>query len=217
MTRKKEKKLIREILRLYNEKKSEVRDRIKEFKEVRQQGLDKLFEELVFCICTPQTKAHAADNAIKELQETGLLYSGSKEEIAYILKKNGVRFHNSKAKNIIEARENRFETLPKVLEIADKNILEARDFLVSNIRGLGLKEASHFLRNIGYNNLAIIDRHILRILTKLRRVREVPRTLTRKRYLEIEKKFIKLAEEIGITSSELDLVMWAMQTGEVFK
>ncbi|HIQ29889.1 MAG TPA: N-glycosylase/DNA lyase [Candidatus Caldiarchaeum subterraneum] len=210
-------KLIGEILRLYTEKKRDLEARIREFKEMKCSSPDRLFEELVFCICTPQTKARAADNAVRELRETGALFSDSREEIAYILRKNGVRFHNNKARSIVEARKILPSTLPKVLETADRNPQAARDFLVLNVRGLGLKEASHFLRNIGYDNLAIIDRHILRTLINLGEVDNMPKTLTRRRYLEVEEKFIRLASKLGIKPAELDLVMWAMQTGEIFK
>jgi len=46
---------------------------------------------------------------------------------------------------------------------------------------------------------------------------ERPRSLTKKSYLEIEKKFTKLAECLGMPAAELDLYMWYMKTGEVLK
>ena len=95
---------------------------------------------------------------------------------------------------------------------------ELRDWLVQNVLGLGYKEASHFLRNIGKNNgLAILDRHILRNLHRLGLIRSIPKSLSRKQYVEIENRFTKFANTIGITLDELDLVFWSMETGEIRK
>ena len=93
----------------------------------------------------------------------------------------------------------------------------AREWLVENVKGLGYKEASHFLRNVGYKQLAILDRHILRLLEEDGFIEEVPKSLGRKRYLEIEKKFEGIAGKIGMTAAELDLYMWYMKTGKVLK
>ena len=63
---------------------------------------------------------------------------------------------------------------------------ERREWLVKNIKGLGFKEASHFLRNIGFDDYAIIDSHILDLLERYKFIKP-PKTLTRKKYMEIEK------------------------------
>ena len=93
----------------------------------------------------------------------------------------------------------------------------AREWLVKNIRGIGYKEASHFLRNVGFKNLAILDRHILNLMQEEGLIDERPRTLSRKKYFEIEKKFLKLAKELKMPAAELDLFMWYMKTGKVLK
>ena len=77
-----------------------------------------------------------------------------------------------------------------------KNSRELRDFLVKNVKGYGYKEASHFLRNIGYKNLAILDRHILKNLLKYKVISEIPKSLTPKKYFEIENKFLDFSEKI---------------------
>jgi N-glycosylase/DNA lyase len=88
---------------------------------------------------------------------------------------------------------------------------------VRNVRGLGWKEASHFLRNIGWHDLAILDRHILRNLVRHGVLRSVPATLTRSRYLAIERKFRQFAGAVGISMDELDLLFWSRATGEILK
>ena len=92
----------------------------------------------------------------------------------------------------------------------------AREWLVENVKGIGYKEASHFLRNTGSLNLAILDRHILSVMAEHRIIRR-PKTLTKKRYLAIEKKFLKTAAARGMPPAELDLYIWQMKTGYVMK
>src|SRR5207249_12322603 len=94
----------------------------------------------------------------------------------------------------------------------------ARDWLAREIDGLGLKEASHFLRNTGRGeDFAILDRHILRNLIRHGVVRRLPQTLTARRYLDIEARTQQFSHEIGIPMSALDLLFWSRETGEIFK
>ena len=87
----------------------------------------------------------------------------------------------------------------------------------NNVNGIGYKESSHLLRNIGRKNLVILDRHILKNMIKYNAIKEIPKSLSKNKYLEIEDKFIKLAKENNISIDELDLLFWSMETGEVFK
>jgi N-glycosylase/DNA lyase len=88
---------------------------------------------------------------------------------------------------------------------------------VVNVKGMGWKEASHFLRNIGYRDLAILDRHILRNLKLHGVIRSYPASLTPKRYLAIEKAFERFASAVGIPMDELDLLFWSRETGTILK
>ncbi len=76
---------------------------------------------------------------------------------------------------------------------------------------------SHFLRNIGYRNLAILDRHILKNLVHHGVLLELPKTLTPKKYLDIEQLFQQFAKNIQIPMDALDLLFWSNETGEIFK
>ena len=83
---------------------------------------------------------------------------------------------------------------------------------------MGYKEASHFLRNIGLGkDLAILDRHILRNLQNLGVINEIPKTLSKNKYLEIEEKMRVFSKNIGIPLDHLDLLLWFKQTGRIFK
>ena len=75
---------------------------------------------------------------------------------------------------------------------------------VRAVTGLGLKEASHFLRNIGRGeDLAILDRHILRNLLRHRVIGRMPKSLTPKRYLVIEERMEAFSEAVGISLGAL--------------
>jgi N-glycosylase/DNA lyase len=97
--------------------------------------------------------------------------------------------------------------------------LERRDWLVreKRIKGLGYKEASHFLRNIGLKGYAILDKHVLRSLAELKIIDDPKPPNTRLRYLTVEKQLKKLAELAEIDFDELDLVLWSLKTGEILK
>ena len=86
------------------------------------------------------------------------------------------------------------------------------------MKGIGYKEASHFLRNIGFGeHLAILDRHIMKNLKLLGIIDEIPISLTRKKYLEIEQRMVKFSKKVKIPMKHLDLVLWYKETGEIFK
>ena len=97
--------------------------------------------------------------------------------------------------------------------------IERRDWLAQEkqIKGLGYKEASHFLRNIGIQGHAILDKHVMSCLSDLKVVETRKPPGNRTRYLETEEKLKGFAREIGIDFDELDLVLWSMKTGEVLK
>ena len=88
---------------------------------------------------------------------------------------------------------------------------------MENVKGLGYKEASHFLRNVGYKDIAILDRHILRVLHENEIIQETPKQLTRRRYFMIENLMQNIAEDLDISLAELDLFLWHTKTGKVLK
>ena len=205
---------IKELKKMHLERKEQIKKRLEDFKTV-QKDHNKIFEEFCFCTFTPQSKALNCWNAVLELKRRNLLHSGTIGDIGKILQKK-VRFHNNKAKYIVENRKIFFEQLKEKI-ISEKNNKELRENLVENVKGYGYKEASHFMRNIGFRDLAILDRHILKNLASLRVIEEVPKTLTKKKYFEIEQKFLKFSDKIGIPMDELDLLFWSMEAGEIFK
>ncbi len=211
---------MRELLSCYKAKKLTIKKRLADFQSTWKKADKKIFAELCFCLCTPQSKAVMCDKAISSLEETGVLFNGSFAQISPALKINGVRFHNNKTRYIIEAR-NLFAKKNRLCiknKINTLNIDETRGWLVKNVKGLGYKEASHFLRNIGQGkNLAILDIHILRNMLKLKIIKKIPKIISKKEYLSMEKNLERFSKKAGIPMDELDLLFWSMETGTVFK
>lgn len=210
-------KLIKEIQSLKNSSiKNKVNKRLKEFEDFKNKDTKEWFSELCFCILTANSKAVTALKIQEELTSKGFC-EYSHDLIMETIKKNKHRFHNNKATYITSAREhiNIKDKIKKIIK--QKGEHGTREWLVKNIKGLGYKEASHFLRNVGYKNLAILDRHILSLMKENDFLKQMPKTLTRKNYLSIEKIFKNIAEIVNMSCAELDLYMWYMKTGEVLK
>lgn len=210
-----------EIEKIYLDKKEDIEKRLQEFKNTWNKGNNKdIHVELSFCILTPQSKAVNAWKAITTLRDNNLLFQGTPEEIVEFL--NIVRFKNNKAKYLVELREQmkdeNGEIITKDFFSKFKSVEEARNWIVKNIKGMAYKEAGHFLRNVGFgDNVAILDRHILKNLLRLGVIDEVPKTLTPKLYLEIEDKMRNYCKEVNIPMDSLDLLLWYIEAGEIFK
>jgi N-glycosylase/DNA lyase len=208
-----------ELLAKYARSRSDIEARLSNFEAVGRRGGRQLFEELCFCLLTPQSKARSCDSAIHELKKRKLLFGGDATAIAKVLSTK-TRFHNNKARYLVEARE-KFEAKDFAL-LADAtfsgNERHAREYFLKNVKGLGLKEASHYLRNVGRGStLAILDRHILKNLVKCGAVEKLQKTLTEKRYLQIEEDMEKFCRKTGVPLAHLDLLFWSEETGEIFK
>lgn len=185
--------------------------RLGEFEELGRKSSPELFRELSFCLLTANSSAERCMR-IQEEAGDGFLEL-PREQLEGMLKKHGHRFPSARAGYILEARKN--SSLRDVISSAGSG-QEAREWLVRNVKGLGYKEASHFLRNIGFKNLAIIDFHIIDLLGRYGLI-EKPKSLGRKRYLEIENILKSLSERLGMSLAELDLYLWYMETGKVLK
>jgi N-glycosylase/DNA lyase len=208
-----------DLLKAYQEKRKQIKERLLEFEEVWKEHDERIFEEMAFCFCTPQSNAKLCFAVVDFLAKSGMLLRANEKKISRYLE--GVRFPENKSRYIVDARRQFTDHLGR-LRLKEKlhhhDPLAVREWLVKNVKGLGYKEAGHFLRNIGMGgNLAILDRHILKNMVKYGIIREVPKTLTRKRYLELEERLRKFSRRVGIPMAELDLLFWSQETGEIFK
>ncbi len=238
-----------ELLVYYKKRKKEIKNRLKEFSKVK--GND-IFYELCFCLLTPQSNAFKCNECVHILKNKNFIKK--QLDIKPILR-DKTRFYKNKS-NYLIYNKNNYDYIKKAIINKNKNNIkknrEIREQLVKDVKGLGYKEASHFLRNIGYRNLAILDRHILKNLQKLKIIdmseiilsnkihkstitsktkkgmisehfknqkifNEIPKNLSKKNYLLIENKLYKFSKKINIPMDELDLLLWSIETGRVFK
>jgi N-glycosylase/DNA lyase len=204
---------ITHLLDFHRKRKKAIRARLRDFERVPS---SEYFYELAYCLLTPQTSAGNAEKAVRHLRQGGFQNAGIDPEPTLASKEHYIRFHKTKAKHLLMMKQN----FPWVLDsIANaSSSVELREWLVTHVKGLGYKEATHFLRNIGRNDgLAILDRHILRNLKRFGAIRTIPASLSRRRYFSVERRFMAFAERIGIPLDELDLLFWSMETGEIRK
>jgi N-glycosylase/DNA lyase len=201
-------------------RKQQIAQRLGEFSEVwENEGDERVWEEMVFCFFTGGCSAKMGLRSVEAVRPH--LKSGSQHELAKAL--TGVhRYPNARSKYIVHSRD----FLEKELGFQIKQhlqefdcALERRDWLVKEkgIKGLGYKEASHFLRNIGLRGYAILDKHVLKCLAELKIIDEPKPPSTRSKYLTVEEKLRKFANNAGIDFDEMDLVLWSMKTGEILK
>lgn len=208
-----------EIEKLYESIKEEIDKKIEEYKEAFNYDNKDFFAEIAFCILTPQSKALNAWKIIQTLKENDLLFTANSDTLENYL--NSIRFKKTKAKRLVSLREklsiNGSLEAKKIIFNGD-DVFKIREWLVKNIDGFGYKEASHVLRNLGFGeNIAILDRHILRNLLKLEVIDEIPKTLTPKKYMDIEEKMRKYSSKIDISMDRLDLLFWYNEVNYLFK
>ena len=206
----------------YMKKKEDIELRLQDFRSVFNMPDRFIFKELCFCLLTPQSKARTCNRAIEKLYSNMLLFSGTEKDISENIR--DIRFRNNKAQYIILARDFFTDSekgeiyIKKAIQKHEKDIPALRLWLVKNIKGLGMKEASHFLRNIGKgDDIAILDRHILKNLEKYRTIDSIPKSITQKKYIRIENCVRKLSKDTDIPMDALDLLFWSEETGEIFK
>lgn len=213
---------IERIRATHGARKKEIRKRLNEFREVWRKGSDaRLWEELVFCIFTAGASARMGFRAVEAIRP--LLMDGKREDMTQALRRAGAhRFPVERPGYIVVTRSYLQEHCDmalrqKLQSFADP--IERRDWLAQEkqIKGLGYKESSHFLRNIGLRGYAILDKHVMNCLMDLKVVETPKPPGNRTRYLETEERLRTFAHDIGIDFDELDLVLWSMKTGEVLK
>lgn len=206
------------ILKIYNKIKPEIIKRLRELENNFLTGNDEdILAEMTFCIFTPQSKAKKCWESVCNIKSEGFLTKGTAENILNCM--DGVRFKYKKSEYAYSLRNQFLKNgkleIKKFLENFN-NAFETREWLVKNIKGYGYKEASHFLRNIGYEDYAIIDFHIIDLLVKEKIIKK-PKRLTPKIYLQIENKLRVFGKQLNLSLGELDFYLWYLETGKILK
>src|SRR5262245_30796407 len=155
-----------ELQQTYREKCIAIRARLDEFDAILRGADDlRLFEELVFCIFTAGASARMGLNSIERIRPH-LLKAGHPRLNRLLL--GAHRYPRARSGYVVHTRS----YLKKDCGLRLRERLDSfgddgetrRDFFAKNpgIKGIGYKEASHYLRNIGFRGYAILDKHILR-------------------------------------------------------
>jgi N-glycosylase/DNA lyase len=211
---------VERIIAAHAARRVEIRRRLSEFENVGLNGTDEdIWAEMVYCFFTGGCSARMGLRSIEAVRH--LLINGTQPELATAL--TGVhRYPNARSRYIVESRE--FLLADCGLNIRRRlNSFESpfarRDWLAKEkgIKGLGYKEASHFLRNIGFRGYAILDKHVLNCLAEIGVIDEPKPPGSRASYLEVESRLLGFASDLGIDFDEIDLVLWSMKTGEILK
>ena len=208
------------IIKAHRERAEEIGTRLEEFREVLRSGSDlRFWEEMVYCFFTGGCSARMGLRSVEAVRPH--LLDGSHDVVMNALV--GVhRYPRARARYVVTSREFLqehcgLELRTKLLGFKDSH--ERRDWLVAEkgIKGLGYKEASHYLRNIGFRGYAILDKHVLRCMAELNLIGDPKPPNSRKTYLSVEKALKRFADTINIDFDEIDLVLWSMKTGEILK
>jgi N-glycosylase/DNA lyase len=214
--------VVESIRATHRARKKEIRKRLDEFREIWRKGSDaRLWEELVFCIFTAGASARMGLRAVEAIRP--LLMEGKREDMTQALQRAGAhRFPVARPGYIVVTRSYLREHCDMALRQKLQSFpdpIARRDWLAQEkqIKGLGYKESSHFLRNIGLSGYAILDKHVMNCLMDLKVVETSKPPGNRTCYLETEERLRTFAHDIGIDFDELDLVLWSMKTGEVLK
>jgi N-glycosylase/DNA lyase len=213
---------VERVIATHRARRKEIQKRLGEFQQVWRKGSDaRLWEELAYCIFTAGSSARTGLDAVAAIRP--LLLDGAPEAMTKALRQAGVnRFPVVRPRYIVATRDYFRADFGMALRKRLRSFsdpFERRDWLAQEkqVKGLGYKEASHFLRNIGVKGHAILDKHVVRCLCEVGVVDTAKPPSTRKNYLAVEEELVRFARDIGIDFDELDLVLWSIKTGEVLK
>lgn len=186
--------------------------RLDDFRRMKFSSAETLFGELCFCILTANT---SAEMGIRTQQGIGIegFMELPEDKLRQRLHELKYRFYNVRSRFIVKARPF-LDRLPEIVRSMEP--FDAREFLVKNIDGISYKEASHFLRNVGVFDLAILDKHIVRIMNQVDPSIDLKVTPAF-RYIQKENIFRAYSDCLGMKPGELDLYLWYIATGKIIK
>jgi len=203
----------------YLQKGGMIRSRLEEFEARFQAGDEAIFKELCFCILAANSSAEMGMKSLAAIEDIVL-----ESDLSTLQNRlnRGFRYWRVRPSYIVHTRDylNReYGFRLRELLQSFSNPETRRTFLAQNknIKGIGMKEASHFLRNIGYRGYAILDKHIRNSLSELGVIRKSRKPLSSERYRRVEQKMRAFSEHIGIDMDELDLLLWSRKTGKILK
>lgn len=185
----------------------------------------KLWNELSTCLLSSQVPYELAVAAANAIEHSGVLLEPSKsdtqrtsEAIERVLGQsfevNGrlrlYRFKRSRSVQLARtchAVRDGYGALGSLVAGFEGDVA-AREWFLKNAPGIGPKQASMFLRNIGYSyHLAVLDRHVLNYMLAIDL--DVPEQTTRRDWYHLCEQSLKShAETIGYRVGVVDWAIW---------
>ncbi len=199
-----------------------------------QMSEGRLWKELCLCILSSRTRFELALAAVSSLERAGLLrrlrehpgevpYSVLEEALGPHPQRQGastrsIPFWRTRAHQLVDASNRLYAAGHRGLKTRLHETGDAGDLrmqLMADVPGLGMKQASHFLQNVGFSDeFAVIDVHILSFLREeLMAVESEAEDLDESLYLELEQRIQRLAAANGLAVGLLDRIVWAMRSG----
>lgn len=210
---------VEELKKDYRLKQGVIQSRLKEFEQTLNKGDAEIFKELCFCILAANSSAEMGLKSLTAIEDIVL-----KADLPALQNRlsRGFRYWRVRPSYIVHTRdylrrEYGFKLRALLQSFSDHE--SRRAFFAQNkdIKGIGMKEASHFLRNVGCHGYAILDKHIRNCLCELGVIRRNRKPLSPGRYRKIERKMRVFSDWIGIDMDELDLLLWSRKTGKILK
>jgi N-glycosylase/DNA lyase len=125
----------------------------------------------------------------------------------------GHRFPNTASKRLMALMANEARLLHQVVQMAlgATHPASLRQYFVENVPGLGPKQASMFLRNLGRGRgLAVLDAHVMRFMLLLRITDEQRDVSSLRRYSTVERDMLRYADARAVQADVLDLAIWVV-------
>lgn len=188
-----------------------------------------LWGELCLCILSSNVRFETAVSALRRLLDKGLLTRNDSRKLArgkiaaelarpvYLPpRKNGslrrYRFPNVRASNLASAWDVMYRERNgvKAFLMESSSVDATRLQLAKMIPGIGLKEASHFMRNVKFaDSVAIIDTHIVKFLREYAGLEvSFQNGFTSRDYFALEDLMRKISDQFNLSLAALDMAIW---------
>ena len=197
-----------EFLQHYENVEDQATQRLHQFENVERTE-KALFEELAFCVFAANSSAKMAQKAVSLLKP--ILHTGDESQYKSAVK-GKVRFYNVRSEYLAYNFEYVQKTSLRKMICVDKPRKE-----LLNLKGIGMKEASHFLRNTGHSGYVILDKHIREIAYKLEILETASYESSYENYILKEAKIIEFCETNNLDIDVFDLAAWSYKTGKILK
>jgi N-glycosylase/DNA lyase len=180
-----------------------------------------VWRSLLFCVLSSQVRVSAAAKATRSVLaevpffETSITSSEVYERTKRILARRDVghRFPQARSRQIANSWFAFAQIKDELYDYLDSFDTEtaAREAVTQLFPGLGFKQASMFLRDIGYSDrLCIIDTHLLWYCCHMGA--GYRGALTRQKYIEIENYLLRQSDELGVAPNIFDSAIWVAVT-----